>query len=274
LPFGVQSKEPLGGGCINDAFKLVGEDIEYFVKTNRSSWQEMFIAEAEGLKALAEVGELKVPRVVCNGNDGSRAFLVLEMLSLKSLDATAQELLGKQLARLHRHESDRFGWHRDNTIGSTPQINTYSDEWPQFYAEHRLGFQLDLAGQKGLRLDGGKELCDSIGVYFENYQPVPSLLHGDLWGGNAAMDNAGNPVLFDPACYYGDRETDIAFTEMFGGFNSAFYRAYRSEWPLHDGYEQRKDLYNLYHVLNHYNLFGGGYGMQAQGIAQKLLSQI
>ncbi|MEM6883837.1 MAG: fructosamine kinase family protein [Verrucomicrobiota bacterium] len=272
--FRVESTQSVGGGCINEAFRLVGSDASYFVKINRATWLDMFIAEAEGLNALRQTDALKAPQPICYGVDASQAYLVLEHLPLRSLSSAAQTILGKQLAQLHRTTSDQFGWQRDNTIGSTPQVNTRMDEWSQFYAEHRLGYQFDLAAQQGLKIPDAAELCDSIETFFTDYHPKPSLLHGDLWGGNAAMDDAGNPVIFDPACYFGDRESDIAFTEMFGGFSSAFYQAYQSEWPLNAGYQQRKDLYNLYHVLNHYNLFGGGYGMQAQGMVVSLLHNI
>ncbi len=270
-PFRVDSTQSIGGGCINEAFRLVGADSTYFVKINRASWLEMFIAEAEGLQELGAADSVRAPRPICYGNEGSQAFLVLEHVSMRSLSSAAQSMLGKQLAQLHRTTSDQFGWQRDNTIGSTPQMNTRMDGWLQFYAECRLGYQLNLAAEKGLKIPEASALCDSLEAFFTDYQPEPSLLHGDLWGGNAAMDDTGNPVIFDPACFFGDREADIAFTEMFGGFSSAFYQAYQSEWPLDAGYQQRKDLYNLYHVLNHYNLFGGGYGMQAQGMVESLL---
>ncbi|MEM1158692.1 MAG: fructosamine kinase family protein [Verrucomicrobiota bacterium] len=270
----IESWQAVGGGCINDTFRVTGSDHSYFVKINRASCYEMFTAEAEALEALANAQAVQVPRPVCHGNEGSHAFLVLEYLSLRPMNTAAQGLLGKQLARLHRTTGDHFGWQRDNTIGSTPQQNTPMEDWPRFYAERRLRFQLDLAAEHGLRIPVAAALCDSIDAFFTCYQPEPSLLHGDLWGGNAAMNDDGNPIVFDPACYYGDRESDVAFTELFGGFGPEFYRAYESEWPLDSGYQQRKDLYNLYHVLNHYNLFGGGYGTQALEMLNRLLLRI
>jgi len=273
-PFVIESCQAVHGGCINDAFHVVGSSDSYFVKTNRASWREMFVAEAEGLQEMAQTETVRVPRVICYGHEEGQAFLVLEHLSLQSLNAKAQGLLGQQLAKLHRTTADYFGWHRDNTIGSTPQINTATDTWPQFYVEHRLRFQMRLAAKKGLALPEVEALCHSIGAFFPDGSPQPSLLHGDLWRGNAAMVDSGNPVIFDPACYFGDRETDLAFTEMFGGFGQEFYQAYQAEWPLDSGYKTRKDLYNLYHLLNHYNLFGGSYGVQAQAAARRLMTNI
>lgn len=271
--FAVESHGSVGGGCINEAYKISGSGCTYFIKLNRASWLEMFEAELAGLHALEQSNSIRVPTPICCGVTGNQAFLVLEHLSLSSLGSQAQSRLGQKLAELHRNVSDRFGWHRDNTIGSTPQINSWSTSWSEFFAVHRLGYQFELAEKKGLVVDGAAELCDRVEMFFEAYQPVPSLLHGDLWSGNVAMDDSGAPVLFDPACYYGDREAELAFTEMFGGFNAAFYKSYEQEWPLEAGYSVRKSLYNLYHVLNHYNLFGGSYGSQASIMVQFLLKQ-
>ena len=182
--------------------------------------------------------------------------------------------MGAQLAAMHRVTSTEgnFGWHRDNTIGETPQINDWSDDWIEFLTQHRLKYQFELAEQKGHRFSQAQDLLDITPSLFEGYDPQPSLLHGDLWGGNAGFDEKGEPVLFDPAVYFGDRETDLAFTELFGGFGSAFYEGYSSAWPLHGGFGKRKTLYNLYHILNHYNLFGGGYATQAEGMMTTILS--
>jgi fructosamine-3-kinase len=151
------------------------------------------------------------------------------------------------------------------------------DDWIDFWRERRLGFQLDLAARNGLRgalQTQGRQLMDALPALFAHYRPAPSLLHGDLWGGNWGADAAGNPVIFDPAVYFGDREADLAMTELFGGFSRAFYDAYDAAYPLDKGYETRKTLYSLYHVLNHFNLFGGGYGGQAQRMIQQLLAQV
>ena len=181
--------------------------------------------------------------------------------------------LGEQLAQLHRTTKDRFGWHRDNTIGLTPQHNDWSDDWVAFYREHRLGFQLRLAAEHGFTgqlQEKGAQLLKRLPVYFDDHRPRPSLLHGDLWGGNWASCD-GEPVIFDPAVYYGDPETDLAMTRLFGGFGTAFYEAYEANAPLADGHRERCDLYQLYHVLNHLNLFGSAYLGRAQDLIRKLL---
>ena len=184
--------------------------------------------------------------------------------------------LGRELAAMHRHRRARFGWHRDNTIGSTPQVNREEHDWVHFYREHRLRFQLDRAADNGmahLRRNGDR-LLESLEGFFPGGGPAPSLLHGDLWGGNHAALADGTPVLFDPAVYYGDREADLAMTELFGGFPARFYAAYNEAWPLDEGYATRKSLYNLYHLLNHANLFGGGYVAQADSTMGRLLSEV
>lgn len=267
-----------GGGCINETWRLCGAaGRDYFVKLNRAELADMFAAEALGLEELAACGTVRVPAVVCHGVSAKRAYLVLEWLDLGGGGATAERKLGEQLAALHRLRQPYFGWRRDNTIGSTPQPNAPDDDWIAFWSEKRLGFQLRLAAGRGYggRLQQlGERLRENLAALFDGYRPQPSLLHGDLWSGNAAMDAAGRPVIFDPACYYGDRETDLAMTELFGGFGAAFQAAYREAWPLDAGYSKRKILYNLYHILNHLNLFGGGYARQAESMAEQLLAEI
>ena len=179
--------------------------------------------------------------------------------------------LGTQLAAMHQVEQDYFGWSIDNHIGLKPQPNSQEDDWISFYRKQRIEFQMNLCQGKGLNLAGKDELLDGLSSFFKNYTPHPSLLHGDLWGGNVGFDEEGRPVIFDPGCYFGDREADLAFTEMFGGFSPAFYQAYKQAYPVHEGYQYRKRLYNLYHELNHYYLFGGGYGSQAKATVQYLL---
>jgi len=274
-PFAVEAQSPIGGGCINQAHRISGGGRDFFVKLNRASDLAMFEAEADGLAEMAAAGAIRVPRPVTSGTAGSSAYLVLEYIPMGGrFDPAA---MGSQLAALHRRTAPRFGWHRDNTIGSTPQINTPDDDWARFWRERRLGFQLELAGRRGLgarALDKGARLLEDLGAFFADHRPQPSLLHGDLWGGNAAGDERGNPVIFDPATYYGDREADLAMTELFGGFGTAFRRAYEDAWPLDAGYGTRKTLYNLYHILNHYNLFGGGYGSQAEAMMDRLLAEL
>jgi len=224
--------------------------VQRFVKTGTAARADAFAAEADGLQALKRAG-LRVPEVVSQGVDGGRAFLVLEHLELQSKGDFAA--LGRMLAAAHRHAGPRFGWHRDNYIGATPQQNGWCDDWSEFWRDRRLRPQLELARKNGFDLEE-KNLLELLA----GHQPLPCLLHGDLWRGNAGFV-AGGPVVFDPAVYYGDREADLAMTELFGGFPPAFYASYNENYPLESGYRQRKHLYNLYHLLNHLNLFGGGY---------------
>jgi fructosamine-3-kinase len=233
----------------------------------------MFEAEAEGLAELRAAGAIRVPQVIEVGVADGQSYIDLERLDLISSTAAAEAALGEHLAALHRHTSVQFGWHRANTIGPTPQHNDQSGNWIEFFREHRLRFQLELAAAKGYNgelSELGAGLCAQLDVLFEGYQPVASLLHGDLWGGNWG-NVGGEPVIFDPAVYYGDRESDIAMTKLFGGFGPAFYAAYDSSWPMSSGHQQRARLYQLYHVLNHVNLFGAGYRDQAIGLLRELI---
>lgn len=267
----------VGGGDINAAYRLQAEGIDWFVKTNRASLAAMFAAEAAGLQELGALNEVRVPKVIDHGQCGGQAYLVLEYITLNGLRGNSARLFGAQLARLHRKAQPFFGWHIDNTIGSTPQHNQRHDDWADFWQQQRLGKQLAFAadsGYGGSLQRKGETLMEKIPAFFSDYRPLPSLLHGDLWGGNASADKEGNPVMYDPACYYGDREADIAMTELFGGFGPDFYAAYQAEYSLDAGYKTRKTLYNLYHILNHLNLFGGGYKHQAENMMDLLLAEL
>lgn len=269
-------KRSVGGGCINTAYHLQTASGDYFVKMNRLQLADMFEAEADGLTEIATHAAIRVPKVICYGVTESHSFLVLEYLDLGSLRGRATAQLGEQLARLHQIKQAYFGWHRNNTIGSTPQINTRHEDWISFWQQQRLAKQYQFAKQNGFggRLaQQGEKLIDSLPDFFESYHPHPSLLHGDLWGGNVSADETGQPVIYDPACYYGDSETDLAMTELFGGYGADFYAAYRQVKPIDPGYQSRKTLYNLYHILNHLNLFGGGYLGQAESMTQQLLAE-
>jgi len=277
LAFKVVSAQPLAGGDINSAFRLQGNDKSYFVKLNRVDLADMFEAEFAGLEELAKTQTLRVPAPVVCGQTAEHSFLALEFLELSRSGSAADRLLGQQLAKLHQEPQSYFGWHRNNTIGSTLQPNDKNADWLSFWREQRLGFQLKLAAKNGYhgRLQSvGERLCADMAGLFTGYSPQPSLLHGDLWGGNTATDKQGCPVIFDPACYYGDREADMAMTELFGGFSQDFYAAYRDSWPLDQGYTIRKKFYNLYHILNHLNLFGGGYLRQAESMVDMLLAEL
>jgi fructosamine-3-kinase len=273
--FRPEGRQGVSGGSINTAEMLEGGGRRYFVKFNDAARLDMFEAESEGLAEITNSKSVRVPQPVCSGTHGGQAYLVLEYLDIGHCAGKSDELLGRQLAAMHSATDARFGWRRNNTIGSTPQINTGEHDWVTFFREHRLRFQFKLAGDSygGSLLRHGEQLLEKLPVFFASYLPLPSLLHGDLWGGNHAALRDGTPVIFDPAVYYGDREADLAMTELFGGFGSGFYSAYRETWPLDPGYRVRRDLYNLYHVLNHLNLFGGGYRGQAEQLIDRLLSE-
>jgi fructosamine-3-kinase len=232
----------------------------------------MFEAEALGLQQMLATATIRAPKPICWGTAAGSAYLVLEWLELGSGDMKSWQEMGRKLAAMHSHTSSKgFGWQQNNTIGSTPQINTWTADWAEFYAQQRLGYQFQLAKRRGGQFPQQETLLEVIPLMFADYQPQPSLVHGDLWGGNAACTVTGEPVIFDPATYFGDREVDIAMTELFGGFPAAFYQGY-NEFPLDPGYEKRKTLYNLYHILNHFNLFGGGYESQANRMISQILA--
>jgi len=277
-PFQLQNQYSIGGGCINSTFRIEGNGQSYFVKLNSSHYLDMFETEAAGLTELGQAAALKVPEPLCWGSTQEHAYLVMEYLPLGGESHSVSSDLGQQLAALHQVTQPQFGWTRDNYIGSTPQVNSMENDWVTFLQKHRLDFQLKLAAQKGYRSkrlhSQGARLIADVGQFFNNYQPQASLLHGDLWSGNYAVTVNGQPVIYDPAIYYGDREADIAMTELFGGFPKRFYDAYQDTWPLDSGYSTRKILYNLYHILNHLNLFGGGYLAQAESMVEALLSEL
>jgi protein-ribulosamine 3-kinase len=291
-PFVARERHGLGGGCINSAYRVADGERSYFVKLNSGDRLAMFEAEYDGLHELSGAGVIRVPQPLATGLADGQAFIVMEALSLGGRGSLAR--LGRNLAALHRHRGERFGWFRDNTIGSTPQSNLPDDSWPTFWRERRLGAQLELAaanGASGHLRRQGERLMQEFPKLFEGYSPAVSLLHGDLWSGNYAFSSDGEPimskdgrysgtpggsvpVIFDPAVYYGDREAELAMTELFGGFHDEFYAAYEESWPLDAGYPVRKIFYNLYHILNHFNMFGGGYGAQAEGMMGRLLAEL
>ncbi|MEO1247860.1 MAG: fructosamine kinase family protein [Pseudomonadota bacterium] len=276
--FAAERALPVAGGDIAAAWRVDSAEGPVFLKTLPVAEAGMLEAECEGLAALADVGAVRVPEVLAQGASEYDAWLALEWLDLQPLGTAAAEKLGTALAALHRSTSnsstcDRYGWHRDNTIGRTPQPNPWSEDWVGFFREQRLRHQLALAAARGFggRLArDGQALCERLPRLFSGYAPQASLLHGDLWSGNAG-EFGGEPVIYDPAVYYGDRESDLAMTRLFGGYPAEFYSAYRQAWPLDDGYGRREALYQLYHVLNHLNLFGSGYLRQAESLLARLL---
>jgi protein-ribulosamine 3-kinase len=258
----IQAPRRVAGGCIHECYQVRIDGAARFLKVNQARYADAFAAEADGLAALRAAG-LPAPEPHALGVAGNEAFLVLEYLNLEGpVDFVS---LGRMLAQAHRRAGPRFGWQRDNYIGATPQQNRWSDDWATFWRDCRLQPQLLLARRNGLNLPEG-----SFDFLLKGHQPQPSLLHGDLWSGNVGFTRAG-PVVFDPAVYYGDREADLAMSELFGGFPPQFYAAYNDAFPLDGGYVKRKHLYNLYHLLNHLNLFGGGYRGQVEATLGLLL---
>lgn len=274
-PCSVIGAAPASGGCIHRSFVLDCGEKRYFAKTNGQAFLEAFSAEAQGLNALRAKG-LRAPEPICHGSAGGSAYLVLEYLELRHGTRESYARLGQALAALHSHHGEAYGWPRGNFIGANPQRNHAHGDWPGFWREERLLPQLRLAARSGLRSleASGERLCSQLEALLAGHRPAASLLHGDLWSGNAGFLADGTPVLFDPAVYHGDRETDLAMTELFGGFPPAFSAAYRESAPVDTGYAVRKTLYNLYHVLNHANLFGGGYAAQAQAMIARLLAEV
>ncbi len=265
----------LPGGDINQAARLRSGNTDWFLKYHRAAASDMFAAEAQALVEISATGCIRVPSPVAFGSDGQTAWLVLEYLELAPNGPPA--LLGEQLAALHTVSHGHYGWARDNFIGTTPQNNSYHDSWAGFWRDNRLKPQLAMAqtgGYGGRLVRLGEQLLVAVEQLLDGHQPTASLLHGDLWAGNKAFTHAGQPVIFDPASYYGDRETDIAMTELFGGFGAEFQTAYQAHARLPDGYHRRRELYNLYHILNHLNLFGAGYLSRCENMIEHLLAQL
>jgi len=272
---GLQWDMDLSGGDINRAARISDGRRRWFVKYRDNAPAGMFEAEASALSEISAAGAIRAPAAIAWGRRDDTAWLVLEYLEL--ISSGPGQRLGEQLAALHGVTGDRFGWSMGNYIGTTPQANTPSDHWTGFWRDCRLRPQLEIARAAGFgsRLaDRGQRLLENLGPLLDGHAPAASLLHGDLWAGNVAFTPAGQPVIFDPASYYGDRETDIAMTELFGGYDAAFYSAYQSALPLEAGYPVRRELYKLYHLLNHLNLFGAGYLSRCERTIDALLAHV
>lgn len=265
------------GGCINECFRYETGLGPAFVKVASAHRLAMFEAEAAGLEELQAAHAVRVPNVLGVGEFEDRALLALEWIDLSRPTPRTDRMFGEQLAQQHRTTKPLHGWKRANFIGATPQTNLWSIDWLNFWRGHRFEAQLNLASQNGADagfMERATLLCALMDGFFAAHTPVASLLHGDLWGGNYAADSSDAPVIFDPAVYFGDRECDLAMTRLFGGFGREFYAAYESAWPLDTGWQQRVELYNLYHVVNHFNLFGGGYLAQAEEMVARLLAEL
>lgn len=272
-PFTIQDRRSVGGGCINQAYRISDGNRDFFLKFNQASQMAMFEAEALGLKEMYDSRTIRVPQPICWGVADNSAYIVMEWLDFGYGKGDSWQRMGTNLAAMHQVTSPNgFGWRQSNTIGDTPQQNPWTANWVEFYGEHRLRYQFKLANRRGGYFPRQDELLAALPELLAGHDPAPALVHGDLWSGNASVTQDGEPVILDPATYYGDREVDIAMTELFGRFPSAFYEAYNAAYPLDEGYYKvRKTLYNLYHVINHFNLFGGGYGSQANRMIDQLL---
>ena len=280
----IKTVHSVSGGDIHQAYRLHTSIGHLFLKINHAAALPLFTTEARSLNTIQDSNSMLCPKVLGFGLHNEQAWLVLEHLALSHQGDDYQR--GRDLAFMHHQLNldpktnapppQPFGWFEDNFIGHTVQRNRWHGDWVRFYGEERLRPQLELAQLRGANrtlFEMGNELIENLPFWFKSYQPEASLLHGDLWGGNSAFTDQGEAIIFDPACYYGDRETDIAMTELFGGFSPRFYDGYNALFPLDGGYQKRKPLYNLYHVLNHFNLFGGHYAQQAEQIIQSLLQQ-
>lgn len=272
---------PVGGGCSHACWCLqLADGSRLFAKTDSRARLPVLAAERAGLEALAPwaAAPLQLPRPLALAAVAEHAVLVLSWLDLEESGGgpTGWRALGRGLADLHRSSragngGRGYGFECDNFIGASPQINGWSSDWPDFFAAARLGPQFASAARQGQALRGAELLLEQLPEWLE-HPSEPVLVHGDLWRGNAALVRGGGAALFDPACHWADREVDLAMARLFGGFPAGFFEAYEQAWPLPAGAERRVPLYNLYHLLNHANLFGGGYLQQAQDCLTTLLA--
>lgn len=270
----IDQTQALGGGSINAAFLIRYAEQDFFLKYNQAKrYPKMFELEAKGLKILAKSRKIRLPEVIGTGEAGQTAFLLMEHIETAYPDNTFWEIFGEKLADLHRETHETFGLDHDNYIGSLPQSNTFAPSWSEFFIAQRLKPQLKMAAGKGMLTsqtfnDFEKLFAKLPGLFPEE---VPALLHGDLWSGNFLCDSNQNPVLIDPAVYYGNREMDLAMSKLFGGFSPRFYEAYHAAYPLETGWQERIDLCNLYPLLVHVNLFGGSYVGQLQSSLRRFV---
>ncbi|MFZ9215927.1 MAG: fructosamine kinase family protein [Vulcanococcus sp.] len=277
---------PVGGGCIHSAWRLELQDGRVcFAKTNQADLLPVLEAEADGLRALRQTLDaprpLQIPEPLALGLAGREAVLLLSWLELQSSPQRGSQHdsawgeLGAGLAQLHRSSlrggDERFGWGQDNFLGSALQPNRWNGSWADFFCQERLGHQLRWAARSGRSLPQGEALLKEAAGWLADHKPEPCLVHGDLWSGNAGQLRDGGGAIFDPAVYRGDREVDLAMAQLFGGFPASFFAGYQRCWPLPPGHQQRVELYNLYHLLNHANLFGGSYWQQSAACIQSLL---
>ncbi|GEA50897.1 hypothetical protein VIN01S_17010 [Vibrio inusitatus NBRC 102082] len=272
--FKIEEKIRITSGDISESYMISDGEQRYFIKLNSKDFLNSFSAEVDNLNELRLSNTVATPEIVHFGSTKEASFLILNYLPTHPLsNHEASYQFGQDVARLHSWgDQQEYGFDNDNYIGATVQPNRWHKKWCQFFAEQRIGWQLQLLKEKGIEFGSLEEIIESVKFSLSNHHPKPALLHGDLWHGNCAESPFG-PICYDPACYWGDRECDIAMTELFGGFPDAFYQGYKSIKPLLEGYEERKNIYNLYHVLNHCNLFGGHYLNDAQLRIDELIKQ-
>lgn len=272
----IKAGKSLGGGCINHAMKIETSHGNFFVKYNANAACDLFLREAECLEELSQSGtSLIIPGVVAATpvRNGNPAVLITEYLDPPDSTSGYDERLGRGLAELHRFTAKAFGFHHHNYCGSTPQDNTWDNSWVDFFGRNRIGKLVELISGKGDFSNQERKILERLIDKFPSligHKPIPSLIHGDLWSGNY-LPSAKGPAIIDPASWYADRECEFSIMNMFGGFSSSVIQAYQEAYPLPPEWEIRNDLYMLYHYLNHYYLFGGGYGRQALTIAKQYL---
>lgn len=272
----IEDVTTVGGGCISNACRIISSRGTFFLKWSSEQASRTFEAEAVGLRALREADSpLDIPKVLAarNGAPGAeQGFILMEWVEESSKGDDFWPKLGSGLAALHRTSGPSFGFSIDNFIGRIEQVNASSDVWADFFLENRLDFQRDRARRIGRWNSSWDPGFDQLTKRIPDIlpeRPMPSLVHGDLWSGNVIAGGSGVPTLIDPATHYAHREVDLAMSELFGGFPVSFYRAYREVWPIDPGYEERRDIYNLYHLINHLNHFGSAYAGQVRAILNR-----
>ena len=274
----IESSFSVQGGSINQAQVLVlSNGIQVFMKQNSNPPTDFFLAEAKGLRLLNQAKKgPRIPKPIAIQSGPRPTFLLMEYIKSFSEDKNFAERFAQSLSELHRVSQESFGLDHNNFIGSTPQQNQMEKDGLVFFRDHRIDFQRKLARENGLlpistdkKIDS---LCDNLASFLNVTGESPALVHGDLWSGNYFSDSKGKPCMFDPAAYYGLRETDLAMTELFGRLPQRFYDAYQESFPMNPGYQERKDLYNLYHLLNHLNLFGSSYLSSVQQVINRYIN--